>query len=463
MLRIYNSLSGKKDAFIPIEKGRVKIYVCGPTTYNYFHLGNGRAFLFFDVVRSYLTYKGMKVTYVQNLTDIDDKIIKRAQEENSTPEKIARKYIKAYKEDIKALGIKKASFYPKATEYIAKMVDFIKLLEEKGNAYDKNGTVFFSVRSIADYGKLSGKKMEEQMSGARVEQNEDKNFSNDFALWKKAKAGEIAWDSPWGKGRPGWHTECVVMANDLLASKFDIHAGGTDLIFPHHENEMAQAKAAFNSDLANYWMHNGFVNVDGEKMSKSLGNFWTIRDILQKYDAETVRYFYLSKHYRSPIDYNEEILQECSAAVQSLYQPLRELGISFINSVQFTEPEETFEKKFQEAMDDDFNTARALAVMFDLLKVINAAKIEDKKKFVAVYLKLGAVLGFFDDIEAKFKVDADVEKFIWLLISYRQKFKEEKNFVYADMIRDDLKKYGVVIQDTKEGVKWFYLPSQKGI
>ena len=325
MLEVYNTLTRKKEIFKSVREGEVTIYVCGPTTYNYFHIGNGRAFLFFDVVRRYLESTGLKVIYVQNITDIDDKIIAQSIEEQLPIDKISRKYIKAFYDDIKALEIKKATHYPRATEYIGQMIDFIDLLVKKGFAYAMEGNVFFSVKAFKNYGKLSGKKIDELLAGARVEEYTKKRNPGDFVLWKKAKKGEPQWLSPWGKGRPGWHTECVVMSRDIFKGTFDIHCGGTDLVFPHHENEIAQAEAVSGKPLANYWMHNGFINIKGEKMSKSLDNFFTVRDVLQKYSAETIRHFYLEKHYRSPIDYNEEALQASKAALKKLYHPFKDI------------------------------------------------------------------------------------------------------------------------------------------
>lgn len=463
MIKIYNTLSQKKEEFEPVIPGKVTMYVCGPTTYDYFHVGNGRAFLFFDVVRRYLQFSGYKVLYVQNITDIDDKIIRKANEEHVHIEKITKKFIKAFKDDIKTLGIKRASHYPQATGYVQRMINFIETLEKQGFAYQSRGDVFFSVAKVTDYGELSGKKIADLIAGARVADNLDKEASADFVLWKKAKPGEPSWGSPWGKGRPGWHTECVVMANHLLSEQnkkhnsaaqvFDIHAGGVDLIFPHHENEMAQSKAGLNNRLANYWMHNGFINIEGEKMSKSLGNFFTVRDILKKYKPEALRYFYLSKHYRSPIDFNEQIIKESTAAVRKLSQPLKDYLHKNQELPKKTTPDKDAVKEFEAAMNDDFNTAKALAVLFDLAKEINTAQEPAKEKVAALY-KLGSVLGFFTNIyqvENQTNDEQTTRKLINLLIEYRKIFKQEKNYAYADMIRNDLADLGYRLKDTKDG------------
>jgi cysteinyl-tRNA synthetase len=459
LVYLYNTLTKRKERFEPLEEKRVKIYVCGPTTYNYIHVGNGRAFLFFDVVRRYFKFLEFKVDYVQNITDIDDKLINQSIEEKRSVESIARKYIKAFKEDVKALGIMKATKYPQATAYIKAMVDFIAQLEKKGAAYNNNGDVFFSVDKIKDYGKLSGKKPDELRVGARVAENLAKQKPGDFALWKKAKEGEPSWDSPWGKGRPGWHTECVVMSRDLLGSTFDIHCGGIDLIFPHHENEIAQAEAAHHSHLANYWMHNGFVNIEGEKMSKSLGNIFRVRDALQLYPAEALRYFYLSKHYRSTIDYNEAILKESASAVKKLKQPFSQMDESEIEIMKKTKIIPELKQEFISIMNDDFNTAKALAFLFDL-----AAKTKDKDESKSVHYKaslykLGKVLGFFHNLSGVTSKNdySDISNdLVNILVSYRSKFKKEKNYEYADMIRDDLKKAGISLKDTPEGTLWSF-------
>lgn len=470
MIEIYNSLTKRKEVFRSIKENEVGMYVCGPTTYNYFHIGNGRAFLFFDVVRNYFRYLGMKVTYVQNITDIEDKIIDQAKRDNLPIKTIAAKYTKAFFEDIKGLEISKASRYPKATEYITQMIDFIGLLVEKGHAYvvpsadtpskgsKKVGDVFFSVKSLKEYGELSGKKIEEQLAGARVDQNRRKKFAGDFVLWKTAKEGEPYWNSPWGKGRPGWHTECVVMSNDIFQGTFDIHCGGVDLVFPHHENEIAQAKAATAKPLANYWMHNGFVNIEGEKMSKSLRNFLTVRDILKSYSPETIRHFYLSKHYRSPIDFNEDALKNSQAAVKTLYRPFQETGLTGLRELSGKKVLEEYRSEFEKTMNDDFNTAKAIAVLFDIVKAYNSSTgKESRAEILQTLKKLGNPLGFFQELPLKLSGEQGSElssNLIELLINYRDGFKKDKNYQQADQIREDLKKLGITLQDTPEGTKW---------
>ena len=460
-MKIYNTMTRKKEEFKTIEKNTVKMYVCGPTVYNYFHIGNARPFLFFDVVRRYFEYAGYKVIYTQNMTDIDDKLIEQSKKENIPVSKIAEKYIKAFYEDTAALDIKKVDHQPKATEFIGEMIKLIRELEEKGYAYQSGGDVYFSVSKVKDYGKLSGKKLDELRAGARVEENVQKQHPADFTLWKKAKPGEPKWKSPWGEGRPGWHTECVVMSRHYLGETFDIHGGGSDLVFPHHENEIAQAEAVSGKPLANYWMHNGYLNIEGEKMSKSLNNFFTARDILKKYDAEAIRYFFLSKHYRSPIDFNENIIKESSQAVKNFYAALSEIDfLSFKDEKPaYDESQKELIAKFKAAMEDDFNTAKAIAVLFEISKAIkNVQKYNEKqrKQFALLLVELGKVLGFFSSLEEKLQNNLDniSKDLIELMLKYRTMFKKEKNWEKADLIRDDLKKLGIEIKDTPEGSIW---------
>ncbi|MBN1326843.1 MAG: cysteine--tRNA ligase [Candidatus Cloacimonetes bacterium] len=460
-MRIYNTLSKTKEEFVPVEPGQVKIYACGPTVYNYFHVGNARTFLFFDIVRTYLTYKGYQVKYIQNLTDIDDKLIQQSIDEDLPVNVIAEKYIEGFFTDIEALGLRKADDYPRATEYIIEMIELIRKLEKEGFAYNVNGDVYFSVASFNGYGKLSGKNLEELKAGARVEENPDKKHHADFTLWKSAKPGEPSWDSPWGKGRPGWHTECVVMSQKLLGDSIDIHCGAVDLIFPHHENEIAQAEAITGRQFVKYWMHGGFLNISGEKMSKSLQNFFLTRDILQKYDAEALRFFFLSKHYRSTIDFSEELIKEADRAVKSLYQALNEVDYSAFKNEKVTIPEEMeeFRQKFENAMEDDFNTAKAIAVIFELAKLtkINFLKTRDNYKASAFLLvELGSILGFFSNLDEKLATNLNdlSGKLIDLLLSCRTRLKQEKNWQLADLIRDDLNELGIQIKDTAEGTIW---------
>ncbi len=454
-MKIYNTLTNKKEEFVPVEAGKVKMYVCGPTVYNYFHIGNARPLIFFDVVKKYFEYIGNEVTLVRNITDLDDKLINRSLEENIPVSVVAEKYTKAFFDDCKALDITPADHHPKATEYINDMINLIKELEEKKFAYEVNGDVYFSVSNSKDYGKLSGKKLEDLQAGARVEANKQKKHPADFTLWKKAKQGEPKWTSPWGEGRPGWHTECVVMSRKLLGGTFDIHGGGIDLVFPHHENEIAQAKASNNQKLANYWMHNGYLNIEGEKMSKSLDNFFTARDILKKYDAEAIRFFFLSKHYRSPIDFNENIIIESSQAVKNFYNTLKSADYLNIKDKEFeySEVHQQYKNSFISAMNDDFNTAKAISVLFDITKAYNKTK---DSTFIHLLIELGTVLGFFTNMEEKLSNNlSDISgELVELLISYRLRFKKEKNWGMADAIRDDLKKMGIALKDTPEGTDW---------
>ncbi len=458
-MRIYNSMTNKKEEFRPVNEGKIKMYACGPTVYNYFHIGNARPFLFFDLVKRYFEYRGYDVTYVQNITDIDDKIINKANEENVTTDDIAKKFIKAFYEDTSALGIKKPDHQPLATEYIQKMIELISKLEEKGYAYEVDGDVYFSVYSFKDYGKLSGKKLDDLHAGARVEENTNKKSPFDFTLWKKAKPGEPKWDSPWGEGRPGWHTECVVMSQTLLGETFDIHGGGVDLIFPHHENEIAQGEAITGKPLANYWMHNGFLNIRGEKMSKSLGNFFTTRDILKQYDSEAIRMFFLSKHYRSPIDFSEERVKEAMVSVENFYSTLKRFGyLDWKNEFDEKYFDEEYKRDFDEAMDDDFNTAKAVAVLFDLNRKIKSTDLSEfeRKKLIVSLVNFGKVLGFFQNIEGKLKneISGLSDKLIELLIKVRNDARASKNWKLSDDIRDGLKKIGVELKDTKSGTDW---------
>ena len=454
-MKIYNTLTNKKEEFIPVEHGKVRMYVCGPTVYNYFHIGNARPLIFFDVVKKFFEYIGNEVTLVRNITDIDDKLINRSIEEKIPVVKIAEKYTKAFFDDCNALEINPADYHPRATEYINDMINLIKELEEKKFAYEVNGDVYFSVSNSVGYGKLSGKKLEDLQVGARIKAKKQKKHPADFTLWKKAKPGEPKWASPWGEGRPGWHTECVVMSRKLLGDTFDIHGGGIDLVFPHHENEIAQAEASNNQKLANYWMHNGYLNIEGEKMSKSLNNFFTTRDVLKKYDAEAIRFFFLSKHYRSPIDFNENIIIESSQAVKNFYNTIKNADYLNIkdNGSEYTEVHLLHKNNFVTAMNDDFNTAKAISVLFDISKAYNKTK---DKTFIHLLIELGNILGFFLELKDKLSNDlSDISgELIELLISYRNRFKKEKNWEMADTIRTDLKKMGITLKDTPERTDW---------
>ena len=456
-MQLYNQSKRKKEEFIPITPGQVKIYACGPTVYNYFHIGNARAFIFFDVLRRYFEYRGYEVTYVQNITDIDDKIIAQAIEEQTSFEEIASKYIQAFLDDSQALGIKPPTHQPKATDVMPEIIELINVLVEKGNAYEVNGDVYFDTASLPEYGSLSGKKTEDQMPGARVEENLQKRNPADFTLWKRSKLGEPFWQSPWGEGRPGWHTECVVMSRKYLGETFDIHGGGIDLIFPHHENELAQALALTGKPLANYWMHNGFLNVEGEKMSKSLKNFFNARDILEHHSPEAIRFFFLSKHYRSPIDFNREIIEESERAVENFYSSLKSIG--FVeNSIVEDNSLSQAEQDFIAAMDDDINSAKAIAVLFDLNRQIRNEQLprSQREQAALMLVKLGRVLGFFQNLESILQDSVpDLSKQLMeLILAYRAQARAKKDWAVSDRIRDDLAALGIEIKDTPEGCTW---------
>lgn len=462
---LYNSKSRKKEEFVPLIPGKISLYACGPTVYNYFHIGNARAFIFFDVVRRYFEFKGNEVNYVQNITDIDDKIIAQAIEEEIDFKLVADKYSDAFIQDCRALGIMPPTHQPRATDMLNSIIAYIAALVKNNHAYEANGDVYFDTASLASYGSLSGKKMEDQMVGARVADNPNKRNPTDFTLWKKSKPGEPKWDSPWGEGRPGWHTECVVMSQEFLGETFDIHGGGIDLLFPHHENELAQATALTGKPLANYWMHNGFLNVDGEKMSKSLKNFFTARDILKEHDPETIRFFFLSKHYRSPIDFNRELIEESGRAVANFYAALKSVdylsntGINVQNEPSNLSKLNDLEADFIAAMDDDFNTAKAIAVLFELSHIarINTAEVDERMAAATLLVKLGSVLGFFQNIGQRLAVNTIpiiTDELIQLIISYRKSARENKDWALSDKIRNDLAKLGVELKDTPEGCTW---------
>lgn len=453
-----------KEEFKPLKDKVVNMYVCGPTVYNYIHIGNARAFIVFDTVRRYLEYKGYTVNYVQNFTDIDDKIINRAKEENTTEKEIAERFIEEYFKDADALGIKRATVHPRATEHIDDIIEFIKILIDKGYAYVVDGNVYFETAKFKDYGKLSHKNIDELMAGARVEIDEKKKNPLDFALWKAQKPGEPAWDSPWGKGRPGWHIECSVMSTKYLGKTLDIHAGGPDLIFPHHENEIAQSEAAYDQPFSKYWMHIGYLNVNNEKMSKSKGNFFTVRELTEKYDPEVLRLFMLMAHYRSPINFSLDLLDQAKSA----YERLSNAVVNLKHLVNITKDRELsdeekdlivkfdeYKKQFEEAMDDDFNTADAISVLFEMAKTANAnLNGNSSKKLVEyileMFLKLSDVLGLsYKNAETEIE-----DEEILRLIEERQKARKEKNWKLADEIRDKLKERGIILEDTPEGVRW---------
>lgn len=462
-MKLYNTMTRKKEDFVPLHENEVRMYCCGPTVYNYFHIGNARPFIIFDTFRRYLEYKGYKVTYVQNFTDIDDKMIQRANEEGITVPELADRFIEEYFKDADGLGIKRATYHPKATEHIDDIIAFIEKLIEKGYAYEVDGDVYFDTTAYEDYGKLSKQNLEELEAGARIQPGEKKKNPMDFALWKAQKPGEPAWDSPWGKGRPGWHIECSVMATKYLGETIDIHAGGQDLTFPHHENEIAQTEALTGKPFARYWLHNGYINVDNRKMSKSLGNFFTVRDISREYDLEVVRLFMLSAHYRNPVNFSHELLEQAKSALERLYNAKNNLDhlLRETQDKEMTQEEQEiyaemdgYIKKFEEAMEDDINTADALAAIFDLVRDANThLKAESSKKLVQktydVFKTLTHILGI---VQKKQEITLDEE--IEALIEKRQQARAAKDWATADKIRDDLRKRGIILEDTPTGVRW---------
>lgn len=461
-MKVFNTLTRTKEEFVPIDKNEVKIYACGPTVYNYIHIGNARPLCVFDVLRKYLEYRGYNVKFVQNFTDVDDKIIKRANEEGLSFGEVSEKYIKEFWTDAHGLNFKDATVHPKATENIDEIIDIIKTLEEKGYAYAVDGDVYYRTLKFNGYGKLSHQPIEDLQSGARIAIGEKKEDPLDFALWKSAKEGEPYWDSPWGKGRPGWHIECSAMNRKFLGSEIDIHCGGQDLIFPHHENEIAQSEAANGCQFSKYWMHNGYINVDNVKMSKSLGNFKTVREIADVYGYEVIRYFLISSHYRSPINYNLEIIEQCKAALERLYTCRESLDFAVKNADKSIADDEELltlinsrREQFIAAMDDDLNTADAIAAIFDLVRDINT-KILDKAVSYAVctaaadlFDELCAVLGILYNRKSN-DLDSEIEA----LILQRQEAKKNKDFATADKIRDDLKARGIILKDTRQGTTW---------
>ena len=462
-MRIYNTLTRRKEELKTITDGEVKIYACGPTVYNYIHIGNSRPLCVFDTLRRYLEYRGYKVNFVQNFTDIDDKIIKKAIEENSDYKTVSEKYIKEFWTDAKGLNFREATVHPKATENIDEIIKIISTLVEKGYAYPvENGDVYFSPKKFSGYGKLSHQPLEELEAGARINIGELKREPMDFALWKGAKPGEPYWESPWGKGRPGWHIECSAMIHRFLGNTIDIHCGGQDLIFPHHENEIAQSECCNGVPFSHYWMHNGYINVDNVKMSKSLGNFFTVRDVAEKYGYEPIRYLMISSQYRSPINYSVDIIEQCKASLQRLYTCRNNLDFALENATDIV-PENAEEIKkqldsrreqFIEAMDDDLNTADGISAVFELVKDINVNVIDSKsaeliKYAIDLFDELTNVLGLVYNRDTG-SLDEEIEK----LIEARQNARKEKNWAEADRIRDELKAQGIVLEDTPQGVKW---------
>lgn len=465
-MKVFNTLTKKKEEFVPLEEGKVRMYVCGPTVYNYIHIGNARPMIVFDTVRRYFEYKGYDVNYVSNFTDVDDKIIKKAIEEQVSAQEISQRYIAECKKDMAGMNVKPATKHPLATEEICGMVEMISELIDKGYAYEKNGTVYFSTRKFKDYGKLSHKNLDDLRSGGRsllVSGEDEKEDPLDFVLWKPKKEGEPYWTSPWCDGRPGWHIECSVMSKKYLGEEIDIHAGGEDLIFPHHENEIAQSECCNGKIFARYWMHNGFLNIDNRKMSKSLGNFRTVRQIGEQYDLQVLRFFMLNAHYRSPLNFSADLMEAAKNSLERILEAAGKLSDRKDNgaSENITEEElallkeaEGFVTKFEAAMDDDFNTADALAAIFELVKFANTNVDENSSKEFAGGLyeelfKLSDVLGL--KIEKKEEIlDKEIED----LIQERQAARKAKDFKRADEIRDELLKKGIILKDTREGVKW---------
>ncbi len=472
MLKVYNTMTRQKEEFKPLKPGEVSIYCCGVTPYNHPHIGNARPFVTWDVIRRYFTKKGYKVHYIQNFTDVDDKIIAAANKEGVTWKDISDRYIKAYFEAMDALNVRHADVYPRVSETMPEIIAMVQKLIDKGYAYVVDGDVFYSVEKFAGYGKLSGRDLEDMKAGARIEVDTRKHHPMDFALWKSAKPGEPSWDSPWGKGRPGWHIECSTMSLKYLGEKFDFHGGGSDLIFPHHENEIAQSQACIGDDhsFAQYWLHNGFITIHNEKMSKSKNNFFTVKDILKEYPGEVIRFFILQTHYRSPLDFSDERLKEAQTSLGRLANTkayIDELAKKEGNSDTAAELAGTAAellKNFYEAMDDDFNTALAISQMFALSKeiniyyqdVTNGGKAFDAENFAkvrAAYMEMAGIIGIFEQQEAA-RDDGFADKLMEIIIALRQDARKEKNWALADKIRDELKAAGVVLEDTPNGVRW---------
>ncbi len=459
-IQLYNTLTKQKEPFVPLQPGKVKMYVCGPTVYNYIHIGNARPAIFFDVVRRYLEYRQYEVTYIQNFTDVDDKLIRKAEETGQTVPEVADQFIDAYKQDVRALGVKEADGHPRVSEHITEIIDFIKKLIEKGAAYESGGDVYFRTSQFADYGKLSQQNIDELQVGARIAVNEQKDNPLDFALWKKAKPGEIYWPSPWGEGRPGWHIECSAMSMKYLGETFDIHGGGHDLIFPHHENEIAQTEALTEKQMAKYWMHNGYINIDNEKMSKSLGNFVLVKDLREKISPEILRFFMLGAHYRNPIHFNEDQLEQARNGWERIQTAVSNLehrkSAATAEHHDEMEKQEQYRIKFQETMDQDFNTADALAIVFEWVRESNQYLRNEKVSAagIQIYLDLfkefGEVLGLpFVKAETDL-LDDEIEG----LILERTQARKSRNFARADEIRDLLIRKGIILEDTPQGVRW---------
>ena len=458
---LYNSLTSQKEEFIPIEEGKVKMYACGPTVYNYFHIGNARCFVVFDMLRRYLEYRGYEVTFVQNFTDVDDKMIRRANEEGITVKEVAEKYIAEYFTDAKGLGVRPATYHPRATENIDEIIAIVSDLIAKGHAYESNGDVYFRTLSFKNYGCLSHMPIDDLEAGARIDVSEQKEDPLDFALWKAAKPGEPYWESPWGKGRPGWHIECSAMVRGILGKTIDIHCGGQDLTFPHHENEIAQSECANDAPFVRYWLHNGYINVDHVKMSKSLNNFFTVRDVAEKYGYMPIRFFILSAHYRSPINYSAEVLEQSISALERITTCRDNLEFYIKNAPESSAEfdKEKYDSKkaaFIKAMDDDLNTADAISAIFELVREINTAingsepcTAEEARYASELLNELVSLMGFAEE-----KKTGDDEEEILAAIAARTEAKKAKNYAEADRIRDEFKAKGVILEDTPQGTKY---------
>ncbi|HML45321.1 MAG TPA: cysteine--tRNA ligase [Clostridia bacterium] len=459
-MKIYNTLTRRKEEFEPIKPGKVSMYVCGPTVYDFFHIGNARPFVLFDTLRRYLEYRGNEVTFVQNITDIDDKMIRRANEEGITVQALGERFTDAYFEDAKALGIRPATVHPKATEHIPQIIELVKTLVDKGLAYAVDGDVYFDTQAFPGYGKLCGQNLEDLESGARIEVTEIKRHPMDFALWKAQKPGEPAWESPWGLGRPGWHIECSAMSMQYLGETFDLHCGGQDLIFPHHENEIAQSEGATGKPLARYWMHNGFLNINNEKMSKSLGNFFTVHDILREYDPEAVRMFLLSAQYRSPLNFSRDQIEQANSALQRLYIARDRLDFLLAHApageadAEALRQAEDLSRRFEEAMDDDLNTADAIGALFELVRLINTGLNEAASKATveavqARFRNLCGILGLVAKASA-----SELPEAVESLLKERADARKAKKWQESDRLRDAIKDLGYAVEDTPQGQKW---------